>query len=309
LLACIGAQAQRPRTSVADAKQVPKSDAKSSQGGASALPHVNATQAMAYVKQVVAFGPRPVGSAAHAKLESYLRSHLRRDNLDEDSFTTATPAGEMHMRNFIARFPGTKDGIIVVAGHYDTLYGRKDFVGANDGGSSTGLPLALADFLRAQNKRPGYAVWIVLTDGEEAFQQWSSTDSVYGARHLAAKWKQDGTAKKIKALLLLDMIGDADLNIERDQYSTPWLEDLLGEAAQRLGYQSHFFARTLAIEDDHLPFRDAGIPVADLIDFNYGYNNVFWHSAEDTVDKLSTQSLQITGDTVLETIRLIGERK
>jgi glutaminyl-peptide cyclotransferase len=261
------------------------------------------------VKQVVAMGPRPVGSAAHSKLEDYLRAHLKSDRLEEDAFTAATPAGDLRMRNYIAKFPGTKDGIIVVAGHYDTLYGRKDFVGANDGGSSTGLPLALADVLRARKKLSGYSVWTVLTDGEEAIRQWSQTDSVYGARHLAAKWKQDGTAKRIKALLVVDMIGDADLNIDRDQYSTPWLEDLVYAAATRLGYQSHFFGRTLPIEDDHLPFRDAGIPVADLIDLNYGYNNVFWHTPEDTLDKLSPQSLAIAGDTVLETIRLVDARK
>jgi glutaminyl-peptide cyclotransferase len=295
---------------VADARQAPQAKDRASKGRPGhddQIAHVNAAQAMQYVKQVVAFGPRPVGSAAHTKLEEYLRAHLKADH-EEDSFTAATPAGQLPMRNFIAKFPGTKDGIVVVAGHYDTLYGRNDFVGANDGGSSTGLPLALADFYRARKKLPGYSVWIVWTDGEEAFQQWSATDSVYGARHLAAKWKQDGTAKKIKALLVLDMIGDTDLNVDRDQYSTPWLEDLVYAAATRLGYQSHFYGRTLPIEDDHLPFRDAGITVADLIDLNYGYNNVFWHTREDTLDKLSPQSLQIVGDTVLETIRLIDTR-
>jgi glutaminyl-peptide cyclotransferase len=314
LLFCFGrdglSQNRVPR-SVADARQAPQGKDPASKGRPGQdehIAHVNAAQAMQYVKQVVAFGPRPVGSAAHAKLEEYLRAHLKADHLEEDSFTAATPAGQMPMRNFIAKFPGTKDGIVVVAGHYDTLYGRNDFVGANDGGSSTGLPLALADFYRARKKLPGYSVWIVLTDGEEAFQHWSASDSVYGARHLAAKWKQDGTAKKIKALLVLDMIGDADLNVDRDQYSTPWLEDLVYAAATRLGYQSHFFGRTLPIEDDHLPFRDVGIPVADLIDLNYGYNNVFWHTREDTLDKLSPQSLQIAGDTVLETIRLIDAR-
>ncbi len=289
----------------ADTEQQPANKRKTEIGKPG---HIDGARALQYVKEVVAFGPRPIGSPAHAKLEEYLRAHLRADTLEEDSFRTATPAGEMPMRNFIAKFPGSRDGIVVIAGHYDTLYGRKDFVGANDGGSSTGLPLALADYWRAQKKRSGYSLWVVLLDGEEAVKQWSATDSVYGARHLAAKWKADGTAARVKAFLLLDMVGDADLNIERDQNSTPWLEDLVYRAAGNLGYQSHFFARAVGMEDDHLPFREAGIPVADLIDFDYGYNNVFWHSPEDKVDKLSAQSLAIVGDTVVETVRLLDAR-
>ena len=211
------------------------------------------------------------------------------------------------MRNLIAKFPGTKDGIIVIAGHYDTLYSQGNFVGANDGGSSTALLLELANQLRGR-KRNGYSVWLVWTDGEEAIKQWSTTDSVYGARHLAAQWQQDGTIKKIKAFLLVDMIGDADLNIDRDANSAPWLEDLILQAASRLGYQSHFFGRTLPMEDDHLPFVKLGVPAADLIDFDYGYGNVFWHTPQDTVDKLSPKSLEIVGNVVLETVRMLDAR-
>ena len=315
-LGCVQGEPAPGGQDTVEAKQAGRGAAREQRSSAAAEPsvdrkdlaHINSARAFQYVKEVVAFGPRPVGSPAHAKLENYLRAHLKADNLEEDSFTTSTPAGDMHMRNFIAKFPGTRDGIIVIAGHYDTLYGRKDFVGANDGGSSTGLPLAIADYVRAQKKRAGYSVWIVLLDGEEAVKQWSATDSVYGARHLAAKWKRDGTASKVKAFLLLDMVGDADLNVDRDQNSTPWLEDLVYRAATDLGYQSHFFARAVGMEDDHLQFRDAGMAVADLIDFDYGYNNVFWHSPEDKLDKLSAQSLAIAGDTVLQTVRLLDAR-
>ena len=264
---------------------------------------------MQYVRQIVGFGPRYIGSPGHKKTEEFLRNHLKSDNLEEDAFSAATPAGNLQMRNFIAKFPGSKDGIIVIAGHYDTLYGRKDFVGANDGGSSTGLPLALADKLRSQKKRDGYSVWVVWLDGEEAIKQWTATDSVYGARHLAEKWKNDGTAAKIKGFLLLDMVGDSDLNIEHDQNSTPWLEDMVYKAASGLGYQSHFFGRNIAVSDDHEPFAKIGVPVADLIDFDYGYGNVFWHTPQDTLDKLSPKSLEIVGDVTLETVRLIDERK
>ncbi|HEV2117730.1 MAG TPA: M28 family peptidase [Terriglobales bacterium] len=272
-------------------------------------PHIDATKAMDYTRQVVRFGPRYLTSPGHKKTEEFLRAHLKNDNLEEDAFTATTPAGTLPMVNFIAKFPGSQNGVVVLAGHYDTLYGRKDFVGANDAASDTGLLLAIADYLRAQKNRPGYGIWLVWLDGEEAIKQWSDADSVYGAKHLAEKWQKDGTAKNVKAFLLADMIGDKDLDIDRDQNSTPWLEDIVGEAATRLGYQSHFFQRLNAVEDDHLPFARIGVPVADLIDFSYGYNNVFWHSPQDTVDKLSPQSLQIVGDVMLQTARLLPAHK
>ena len=139
-------------------------------------------------------------------------------------------------------------------------------------------------------------------------KQWSDVDSLYGTRHLAEKWQKDGTLKKIKALFVMDMIGDADLNIERETNSTPWLLDLVQQAATRTGYQSHFFARALPIEDDHIPFAKLGVPVADIIDIDYGYGNVFHHSPQDTIDKLSPKSLEIAGNTILETIALIDQR-
>jgi len=270
-------------------------------------PHISGAHAMEYVRQVVAFGPRPVGSPAHQKLQEYLRKHLKDDHLEEDTFTAATPDGDLPMTNFIAKFPGKKDGLIVITGHYDTLKKEK-FVGANDGGSSTGLLLALADYYRL-HKPTGYSVWLVWFDGEEAFRQWSDQDSTYGSRHLAEKWQKDGTLAKIKAFILVDMIGDADLGLLKDLNSTPWLQQLVYDAAAKLGYQSHFFAQANAIEDDHLPFAKLGVPVVDLIDFDYGFSNVFWHSPEDTLDKLSPQSLEIVGSVVVNTVALINGKK
>jgi len=213
------------------------------------------------------------------------------------------------VHNIIAKYPGTKDGIIVIAGHYDTNYPLRDtaYIGANDGGSSTAILLELANHLRGKT-RDGYSVCLVFTDGEEAMKEWSATDSLYGTRHLAERWQKDGTAKKVKAFLLADMIGDADLNIDRDQNSTPWLEDLIYQAATRLGYQSHFYDRTTAIEDDHLPFVKLGIPSADLIDLEYGYGNVFHHTPQDTIDKLSPKSMQIVGDVILQTVWFLDAR-
>ncbi|HKD84641.1 MAG TPA: M28 family peptidase [Terriglobales bacterium] len=271
-------------------------------------PDINGSHVMQYVREVVAFGSRPPGSAAHTKLEQYILSKLNGVDVEQDKFIAQTPVGKFPMNNIIAKFPGKKDGVIVVAGHYDTAYYLgKSFVGANDGGSSTALLLALADQFRGK-QLDGYSVWLLWTDGEEAFVHWTDTDSVYGARQLAQRWQQDGTAKKIKAFILVDMIGDADLDILKDTHSTPWLSDLVYQAATRLGYQSHFYEFQTAMEDDHKQFLADGIPSVDLIDFTYGYNNVFWHTPDDTTDKLSAQSLAITGDVVLETIQLLNAR-
>ena len=272
---------------------------------AASLPHVDGPRALQYTREVVAFGPRYLGSPGHAQTEAYLRKELKGDNLQQDTFTASTPAGSLRMTNFIAEFPGKKDGVIVVAGHYDTLYRRNDFVGANDGGSSTGLLLELARQLRGK-KLDGYSVWLVWFDGEEAIRQWSNADSLYGSKHLAAVWAKDGTLKKIQAFLLLDMVGDADLNIERDVNSTPWLQDVVYKAAIELGYQSHFFGRTNDLQDDHLPFAHQGVPAVDLIDYSYGPANSYWHTPQDTIDKLSPQSLEIVGSVVLEAIRLLS---
>jgi Zn-dependent M28 family amino/carboxypeptidase len=202
-----------------------------------------------------------------------------------------------------------KDGIIVIAGHYDTNYPLRNtkYVGANDGGSSTAILLEIANQLRGK-KRDGYTVWLVWTDAEEAMRTWSDADSLYGTKHLAERWQKDGTAKKVKALLLADMIGDADLNIEQETFSTPWLEDLIYQAATQLGYQSHFFERKIPVDDDHLPFLKIGVPSADLIDLDYGYEDVFHHTPQDTMDKLSPKSLQIVGDVILLTVWMLDAR-
>jgi glutaminyl-peptide cyclotransferase len=272
------------------------------------LPSFDANRTMQYVKEIVALGPRPIGSANHKKVEDYITSHLKGDTVEDDAFTADTVVGKFPVHNILAKFPGTKDGIIVIASHYDTNYPLREtsFIGANDGASTSALLLEFANQLRGK-KRDGYSVWLLWTDAEEAMQAWSSTDSVYGTRHLAQKWQQDGTAKQIKALLLADMIGDADLDIDRDTNSTPWVESVVYEAATRLGYQSHFFARTNALSDDHLPFMSIGVPCADIIDINYGYNNVFHHTIQDTVDKLSVKSLEISGSVILETVRILDQ--
>jgi len=218
------------------------------------------------------------------------------------------------MRNFIVRFPGKKDGVIVLATHYETNYWLKNinFVGANDGGATTGLLLALANHLREQIARSkqldGYSVWLVFFDGEEAIQSWSQTDSTYGSRHLAAKWGRDGTLKRIKAFILTDMIGDKDLDIQHETNSTDWLVSDVRQAAHKFGYDKYFFQRDEAVEDDHLAFLNRGVPSIDIIDLDYGPNNSYHHTAQDTLDKVNARSLTIDGDVILETIRLIGQK-
>jgi glutaminyl-peptide cyclotransferase len=275
-------------------------------------PNFDGDRAMQYVKDMVKFGPRPLGSENHKKVEGFLASHLKGDEVEDDVFTADTPVGKFPVHNIIAKFPGTKDGIIIVASHYDTNFPLRDtsYVGANDGGSSSALLLELANQLRGK-PRDGYSVWLVWDDAEEAMKPDTEMpfmdDSLYGITHLAEKWQADGTLKKVKAFLLADMIGDADLNIDRDSNSTPWLESVVLEAATRLGYQSHFFGRDNQVSDDHIPFVKRGVACADLIDFDYGYNNVFWHTPQDTADKLSPKSLEIVGAVVLETIRIVDK--
>jgi Zn-dependent M28 family amino/carboxypeptidase len=271
---------------------------------------INSARAMQYTREIVAFGPRPIGSWNHKKVEDYILSHLKRDIIEEDSFTVETSEGKFPVRNIIAKFPGTRDGIIVIGSHYDTNYPLRNttYVGANDGASSSALLLEIANQLRGR-KRDSYSVWLVWDDAEESMRlPWFDPESLYGVRHLAQKWQADGTMKQIKAFLLLDMIGDSDLNIDEEMNSTPWLESLVHEAATRLGYQSHFFGRKIPVTDDHIPFLERGVPSADLIDFDYGYNNVFWHTPQDTVDKLSPKSLEIVGNVVLETVRLLDQK-
>ncbi|MBI2683468.1 MAG: M28 family peptidase [Acidobacteriales bacterium] len=288
--------------------QTPAEDPKPSfKPSAEPAPKIDAARAMQYVREQVAFGPRWPSSPGHKKIQDYLRSKLKRDGLEEDRFTASTPVGKFDLCNFIAKFPGTTDQIIVLASHYETPYHLKDikFVGANDGGSSTALLLEIANQLRGK-KRTGPAIWLVFFDGEEAFKQWSETDSLYGSRHLAEKWKQDGAAKRIRAFILADMIGDADLNIELETKSPPWLRDITRQAAADLNVSAHFFGRETSIEDDHVPFARIGVPVIDLIDLDYGFNNVFHHSADDTLDKLSPRSLEIVGNVILEMVRRLS---
>jgi len=276
---------------------------------ASAQTHFNGAKAYDYAKSFAALGPRWPTGPGHVKAEALIRNQFKHDQLEQDTFIANTPIGPVTMHNFIVRFPGKKDGIIVLATHYETNYPLRNinFVGANDGAATTGLLMAIADQLRSK-KLDGYSVWLVFFDGEEAIQHWSASDSTYGSRHLAAKWGGDGTLGKIKAFMLADMIGDKDLDIQRESNSTGWLVDLMRRAAKKYGDERYFFQTDEPVEDDHLPFVKRSVPSIDVIDLDYGPNNSYHHTAQDTIDKVSARSLTIDGDVFMEIIRLINQR-
>lgn len=264
--------------------------------------------ALKYTADSVNFGPRPTGSPAIQKLQAYILANLKqcRCEVSEDRFTAQTPAGPVAANNIIARFPGASGRAIAITGHYDTkVFHDFRFVGANDAGSSTGFLLELARVLAGKPRKDDiYLVWF---DAEEAVGEWSPTDGIYGSRHLAAKWTADGTARRLKALINIDMIGDKDLEILKESFSSTALTRLVWQVAADLGYARFFPNRAIAIEDDHAPFVRAGVPALNLIDFNYGPDHSWWHTKEDTMDKLSASSLQIVGEVILETIRRLEQ--
>ena len=285
-------------------------------------PHarVSGQAVLTLTKQFLTAAPKRFnGSPGHAAAEQFIESHFAPESaqhrLDIDTFSASTPAGQQTLHNIIVKFPGKKDGIIVLATHYETNYPLKDinFVGANDGACTTALLISLGEYFRIHPPE-GYSIWLVFDDGEEAVKSWSAQDSLYGTRHLAAKWSQDGTIAHIKAFLLADMIGYKDLNITHDDNSTPALLDLLQVAARNTGHSNQIFRNHNGIEDDTVPFAKRGVPVLDLIDFEYGpFDNKtgdysYHHTERDTLDKLSPQSLQTSADLFLEMITLINQR-
>lgn len=266
--------------------------------------------AFEFTRQAVQLGPRPSGSPAIQKLQASITTKLRSFGCEvtEENFSANTPTGPVAMKNILCRLKGdgTSNRVLVASGHYDTkLITDRVFVGANDAGSSTGILLELAR-VSAQQKRKR-DLWIVFFDGEEAFGQWSASNSLYGSRYQADRWSATGLLSRIDALINVDMLGDKDLNILKDQNSSSFLIELVWKVATDLGYGKHFENSTTAIEDDHIPFRRRGVPAIDLIDFEYGPLNRYWHTEKDTLDKLSPRSMEIAGKVVMETLRRLDK--
>ena len=268
-------------------------------------------QALAWTKKVVDLGPRPPGSEAHRRQQAVVVEALRTTGaaVEEVAFTAQTPNGPVAMKNIIAKFDGAGDRIVVISGHYDTLNRPGlHFVGANDGGSSTGLLLALAESVSERQLQD--SVWLAFFDGEESTIRWTGSDHTYGSRHQAAQWSVEGAAERIKALINVDMIGDADLQLVYEQQSTPWLRDLIWDTGARLGYDRVFANRSPTfIADDHSSFLALGIPAVDLIDFNYGPGNGYWHTEQDTIDKLSAESFGVMLHVLIEAIEELADRR
>lgn len=262
------------------------------------------TTALVLTGRTTAFGERPSGSEAIGRLRQWIIAELKLPGAQVvlDSFEGETPTGAVPMVNIIAKFPGTSGKAVVVTGHYDTKrIPMVHFVGANDAGSSTGFLIEFARAVAAM-KHPD-DIEIVFFDGEEDVVSWTATDSVYGSRHLSAKWAADGTLARIKALINIDMIGDKDLDINDDDNSSQALRDMVWKIADRLGDAKYFLHNPGGIEDDHKPFLDAGVNAIDIIDLNYGPNNAYWHTAQDTMDKLSAHSFQVVGDVVMGLVK------
>ena len=258
------------------------------------------------LRQLVAFGPRPAGSPALQQTRAYLAKQLRDAGLtaEEQPFDATTPIGRIHMVNVRATLPGRVQnaGRIVIGGHYDTkLFRDFPFVGASDGGSSAAFLLELARALKG--RQSPLPIELLFLDGEEAVVEWTGNDHTYGSRYYVEDARRTGHLKDIRAFILVDMIGDRDLDIRREQYSTAWLTDAIWSAARRLK-RPEFLEETTPIEDDHQEFLKAGVPAVDIIDLDYAA----WHRPEDRLDQVAAGSLQAVGDVLLAALPAIEKR-
>src|SRR6266850_1453542 len=252
-------------------------------------------RAFAHVQKLVDLGPRPAGSDAIVRARAYIEEQLESCGwkVTEQQFTDNTPRGQARFVNLIARF-GTAaktTDLFLLCSHYDTkIFDTFRFVGANDAGSSTGLLLELARVL-GQQPRLAEKIELVFFDGEEAFENFSNTDGIYGSRHFAHELRQDGSAKSFRGGILFDMVGDRSLDITFPPNSPIKITRDIFASADALKLRNYFTYFDQDVTDDHSPLNAAGIPVVDVIDFHYPP----WHTADDTMDKISAQSLQIVG--------------
>jgi glutaminyl-peptide cyclotransferase len=263
----------------------------------------DSNRAWEHLRRIVAFGPRPAGSEPLAQTRTYIKDQLAASGVSvvEQPWDEKTPYGTVRMVNLIATIPGASKDRILFTGHYDTkIFRGFRFVGANDGGSSAAFLIELARALQA--RRNALTIELVFLDGEEAScENWtdcgtpSAPDNTYGSRHYVATAKRDGTLAAAKANVLVDMIADRDLLFLREENSTRWLTDLVWDAAKRLKHDRYFSPQSTPIEDDHLPFLEAGVPSVDVIDLDYPH----WHQPGDTLDAVSARSLQVVGDVLL----------
>lgn len=268
-------------------------------------------RAYEHVKRLVAFGPHPSGSK---ELEAARQYILEQTDGKLEEWVADTPAGKLKMANVVVELPGQTADTVVIASHYDTKRFKEfAFVGANDGGSSTGALIEIARALHAEGAPRRFTYRLVFFDGEEAVcHEWDECskpgrpDNTYGSRHEVGRLKATGRLKYVRAFILLDMVGYDKLELGRDDISTPWLVDILWRTARELGYAKQFVERPEGVGgDDHVPFLRAGVPSVDLIQLS---NYPHWHTPGDTLDKISPHSLKAVGDVVLASLPRIEEK-
>ncbi len=267
---------------------------------------VSGARALDEASRVVALGPRDSGTPGAEKAAAYLVGRLQALGIEArvDAFQEETPDGTQTFRNVIGRLPGRSAETVVLISHYDTKSGiATNFVGANDSGSSTGLLLELARVLKGRHGGP--ELEFLFTDGEECRREYGPRDGLVGSRRRAGQLKASGESARVRAVILLDMIGDRDLKVTLPRNGDPRLSLAVFAAAEQEGVRASFALADGAVLDDHVPFLDAGMPAVDLIDFQYGEgpgDNRYWHTAEDTMDKLSADSLGLVGRVVLRVL-------
>lgn len=262
------------------------------------------------LKKIVAIGPRPPGSPEAETLRQLIRGEVGAAGLEVRAlpFEADTPFGKKSMVNLVAVVKGTENGIIALSNHYDTKYFEDvRFVGANDGGSTTAWMIEMARALGPT--REGRTVWLIWFDGEEAFKEWSSSDSLYGSREMVRHLRKTKEFADLDVLINVDMIGDCYLGIFRDAGAPSWLSNAVWKSAAELGHGRHFLAESRIIEDDHMPFRLAGKPAMNLIDYEYGGSQLehsnTWHTPNDTIERVCPASLQAVGDVIYHALPAI----
>ncbi len=273
-------------------------------------------QAYEHIRRLVEIGARPPGSDGIRRAQAYIIGQLKSFGcqVEEHDFHASTPLGDVTMKNIIAKIPGTSSDIVLYSTHYDTLR-MANFVGADDGGSGTGTMLELARIFCARKITSALNVWIVFFDGEEAqgewtdknSVQWTATNNTYGSREMAASMALSGDLKRLKAMILADMIGPSNLKIKRDSGSTRWLTDLIWATAARLAYGYVFVSENMTVGgDDHFSFIRRGVPGCDIIDFDIA--PTYWHTPQDTLDKVDPRSLAIVGHVFVETLPALEKK-
>ncbi len=276
----------------------------------------NGERAMSHVRKQVEIGPRPPGSPELAKTREYIVNELKSYGLtiSTDEFVASTPVGERKMVNITAEIPGESEDVVILGSHYDTkFYEDMHFVGANDPGASVATLIELGRVLSGNGLKPKLTHWLVFFDGEESFcEGWDecgkpgAPDNTYGSRHYVSELRKKNQLDRVRALILLDMIGYSSLELGRDTMSTKWLQDIIWQTAREIGYGSVFVERPEGVGgDDHEPFLRAGIDAVDIIQLN---SYPYWHKPDDTVDKVSARSMKTVGDVVIGSLPRVEQR-